>query len=53
MRLARMCGRNDFEKIAVSTLEFLSPILAQAPTAAGQALLALDFLLGATREIVL
>jgi hypothetical protein len=53
LRLGRLCGRPDFEKAAVSTLEFLSSILAQSPTAAAQALLALDFLLGPTHEVAI
>ncbi|MSR56238.1 MAG: thioredoxin domain-containing protein [Planctomycetaceae bacterium] len=53
LRLGRLCGRSDFEQKAVSTLEFLSGVLAESPTAAGQALLALDFLLGPTREIAI
>jgi hypothetical protein len=53
LRLGRLCGRLDFEETAVGTLEFLSTVLAQSPTAAGQALLALDFLLGQTREIAI
>ncbi len=53
LRLGRLCGRSDFEETAVNTLEFLSTVLAQSPTAAGQALLALDFLLGPTREVAI
>ncbi len=53
LRLARLCGRSDFEQTAVSTLEFLSTVLSQSPTAAAQALLALDFLLGPTAEIAI
>ena len=53
LRLGRICGRSDLEKVAECTLEFLSSVLAQAPTAAAQALLALDFLLGPTREIAI
>jgi uncharacterized protein YyaL (SSP411 family) len=53
LRLGRLCGRSDFEEAGFSTLEFLSPVLAQSPTAAAQALLALDFLLGPTREIAI
>jgi uncharacterized protein len=53
LRLGRLCGRADFEKRAVTTLEFLSSVLAQSPTAAGQALIALDFLLGPTRELAI
>lgn len=53
LRLGRLCGRADLEGQAVSTLEFLSGLLEQSPTAAGQALLALDFLIGPAREVVL
>jgi uncharacterized protein len=53
LRLGRLCGRHDLEETAVRTLEYLSPVLAESPTAAGQALLALDFLLGPTREIAI
>jgi uncharacterized protein YyaL (SSP411 family) len=53
LRLGRLCGRSDFEEIAVSTLEFLSSILAQLPTAASQALLAIDFLLGPAQEVAI
>src|SRR6185369_3912677 len=53
LRLGHLCGRSDFEQIAVRTLEFLSPILARSPIAGGKALLALDFLLGPTREIAI
>src|SRR6185369_15057472 len=53
LRLGRICGRADFEKVAVTTLEFMSSVLAQSPTAAGQALVALDFLLGPTREVAI
>src|SRR5262249_3094300 len=53
LRLGRLCGRSDFETTAVHTLEFLSSVLAQSPTAASQALLALDFLLGPTQEVAI
>jgi uncharacterized protein len=53
LRLGRLCGHHDLEETAVRTLEYLSPVLAESPTAAGQALLALDFLLGPTREIAI
>jgi hypothetical protein len=53
LKLGRLCGRADFEKVAVGTLEFLSAILAQSPTAASQALLAVDFLLGPTHEVAI
>lgn len=53
LRLGRLCGRRDFEERGEKTLRYLSGVLAESPTAAGQALLALDFLLGPTREIVI
>jgi uncharacterized protein YyaL (SSP411 family) len=53
LRLGRICGRSDFEKTAESTLGILSGALSQSPTAAAQALLALDLLLGPTREIAI
>lgn len=52
LKLARMTGRRDFEAKAEATLNMLAGTLARAPMAAGQALLALDFLLGPTYEIV-
>lgn len=52
LRLGRICGRPDLEDIAAATLTFLSGTLESVPTSAGQALLALDFLLGPAREIV-
>ena len=53
LRLGRITGRSDFEEWAQSTLDFLSPTIAQAPAAAAQALIAVDFLLGPTREIAI
>lgn len=53
VRLGRLCGRSDLEEQGVQTLEFMSSVLSQSPTAAGQALLALDFVLGPTREIAI
>ncbi|MDX1969371.1 MAG: thioredoxin domain-containing protein [Planctomycetaceae bacterium] len=52
LKLARITGRRDFEANADATLNMLAGTLARAPMAAGQALLALDFLLGPTYEIV-
>lgn len=52
LKLARITGRRDFEANAEATLNMLAGTLARAPMAAGQALLALDFLLGPTYEIV-
>lgn len=53
LRLGRLCGREDLERSAVATLEFLSPVLSRSPTAVSQALLALDFLIGPAKEIVI
>ncbi len=53
LRLGRLCGRADFEIRAQATLEILAGVLVQSPTAGGQALLALDFFLGPTREMAL
>jgi len=52
-RLGRMCDRTDLEMAATKTLAALSELLATHPRACGQALLALDFLMGPTWEIVL
>ena len=52
LRLGRICGRTDLEEIGAATLAFLSGNLARSPMGGGQALLALDFFLGPTREIV-
>ena len=51
LRLAALTGRSDYEQVARSTLEAASGIMTQYPTAAGQALMALDFLLAPPREI--
>ena len=53
LKLARLTGRRDLEEIAVGTLRMLSGVMERHPSAAGQALLAVDFLIGPTREIVL
>ncbi|MGE3314898.1 MAG: thioredoxin domain-containing protein [Planctomycetaceae bacterium] len=53
LKLARICGRSDLETRAVETLEMVSGLLAQAPMAGAQSLIALDFLLGPTHEVVL
>jgi len=52
-RLARLCGRNDLEECARCTLEMLSGELNRVSMAAGQALMALDDLLGPAYELVL
>ena len=52
LKLARLTGRTDLEDKAVATLEMMSGLLNRIPLAAGQSLIALDFLLGPTHEIV-
>jgi uncharacterized protein YyaL (SSP411 family) len=52
LKLGRLCGRTDFEQAAEKTLRMLSGQIQRVPQASGQALIALDFLLGPTREIV-
>jgi hypothetical protein len=49
-RLAALTGRADFEAIARSTLQSVHVVMEKAPTAAGQSLIALDFLLAPPRE---
>ncbi len=53
LRLSRLTDRDDWEKVAMETLELLSGQLAKFAMASGQALLALDWSLGETYEVVL
>jgi uncharacterized protein YyaL (SSP411 family) len=53
LRLARLCGREDFETAGRNTLEMLSGEMASTTMGEGQALLALDDLLGPAYELVL
>ena len=53
LRLGRISGRPDLERVAEAALTFMSPVLGRSPMAGSQALLALDFLLGTTVELVL
>jgi uncharacterized protein YyaL (SSP411 family) len=53
LRLARLCGREDFETAGRHTLEMLSGEMARTTMGEGQALLALDDLLGPAYELVL
>jgi uncharacterized protein len=53
LRLARLCGREDFEAAGQRTLEMLSGEMARLTMGTGQALLALDDLLGPAYELVL
>ncbi|HXY35802.1 MAG TPA: hypothetical protein VEI07_16325, partial [Planctomycetaceae bacterium] len=53
LRLARLTGREDFDAAGRNTLEMLSGEMARVTMGAGQALLALDDLLGPAYELVL
>jgi len=53
LKLARITGRSDLEEAAIGTLDAMSAQIARSPLASGQALIALDFLLGPSKEIVL
>ena len=53
LKLGQLCGRDDFRRIATETLTCVSGHMAHVPTAAGQSLLALDYLLGPTPEFVI
>ncbi len=48
-----MTGRSELEDAAIATLDAMSAQIARSPLASGQALIALDFLLGPVQEIVL
>ncbi len=50
LRLEALTGREDFGKVAREALEAVRLVLERAPTAAGQSLIALDFLLATTKE---
>ena len=49
-RLATLTGRSDFETLARSTLQAVHLVMEKAPTAAGQSLIALDYLLAKPKE---
>jgi len=53
LRLGKLTGRSDYQAVAEETLRIAAGIMQQSPTAAGQMLLAYDFYLGPTPEIVL
>jgi hypothetical protein len=50
LRLAKLTGRQDLEVKAVQTLQLFGDVMARAPTAAAQMLVALDFYLGPVKE---
>jgi uncharacterized protein YyaL (SSP411 family) len=53
VKLGRLTGRTDLEEHGYRTLQSLSGLMAEHPRAAAQALIALDFHLGPSREAVL
>ncbi len=53
LRLARLTANTDFEQAAYDTLEMLSGQMAENPMSSGQALLALDFLIGPAHEFAI
>jgi uncharacterized protein YyaL (SSP411 family) len=52
LRLAKLTGSERFLQAAERTLQAATGVMEKAPAAAGQMLIALDFLLGPTPEIV-
>jgi uncharacterized protein len=53
LRLGRLTMRNDLEEQGYRTLQSVSGLLAEHPRAAGQSLMALDFHLGPSPEVVI
>ncbi|QDU93592.1 thioredoxin domain-containing protein [Lignipirellula cremea] len=53
LRLGKLCGDLRYTSAARQTLEALAPLLRRAPTAAGQAMIALDMWIGPTCEIAI
>ncbi len=53
VKLAKLTGRQDFADAAAGSLEIAAGVMQRAPQAAGQMLIAYDFDLGPTPEIVL
>jgi uncharacterized protein len=52
-RLGRLLANDSYIEMAWATLKSISPMLRRYPTAAGQALIALDFLLAKGPEVVI
>jgi uncharacterized protein len=52
LRLGKICGRTDYLAAAERTLKAFASLLEKHPSAAGQLLIALDFYLGPTPELV-
>lgn len=53
LRLAKLTGREDYRRAAIGTIRAGQSLIERYPSAAGQLLLALDYHLGPTPEIVL
>ncbi|MEZ5939938.1 MAG: thioredoxin domain-containing protein [Planctomycetaceae bacterium] len=53
LKLARLCDRDDYRVAAEQALKSISGLLNESPLAAGQSLIALDFLMGPAYECVL
>jgi hypothetical protein len=53
LRLGRLTARNDFVEKAERTLQSFAGVMSQSPRAAGQMLIAVDFLLRQPMEIVI
>jgi uncharacterized protein YyaL (SSP411 family) len=51
LKLAKLCGREDFTKKAEETLRGFKTMMTEHPAASGQMLAALDFYLGPVQEI--
>jgi uncharacterized protein YyaL (SSP411 family) len=51
LRLAALCDRDDLRRSGARALEAVKGVIENAPAAAGQSLIALDFLLSRAREI--
>src|SRR5262249_27909759 len=51
LRLSAFTGRHDLRDLGETTLQAFAGLMAEAPAAAGQMLIALDFDLGPTKEI--
>jgi uncharacterized protein YyaL (SSP411 family) len=52
LRLGKLCGRADYLEAAERTLKAFMALVEKHPSAAGQMLIALDFYLGPTPELV-
>ena len=53
LRLARIWGDDELERLGVSVLRLVAPALTRAPTAFGWALCALDLYLSPSRELAI